>query len=154
MSESTWQKTKRFSKKGFDKTWATVDKLGKPVNRLSNKLGAEAFWPMTLDKESDKAARILRSFCKDGFYGQISEDANESGDGDRNDKSQELAVNGERRKEPLEGPRGKQRVVKKIPSEVIKQAKGLAIFTTARTGLWVSGAGGSGVLVARVKETG
>jgi hypothetical protein len=33
------------------------------VNRLSNKVGAEAFWPTTLDKESDKAARILRSFC-------------------------------------------------------------------------------------------
>ena len=40
------------------------------MNKLSNKLGSEAFWPTTLDKECDKAARILRSFCKDGFYEQ------------------------------------------------------------------------------------
>ncbi|KAJ5663376.1 hypothetical protein N7507_004107 [Penicillium longicatenatum] len=135
MSESTWEKTKRFSKKGFDKTWATVDKLGAPVNRLSNKLGAEAFWPMTIDKESDKAARILRSFCKDGFY------AAETDEGvDENGK--------------INRPKGKQKVIKKIPSQVIKNAKGIAIFTTMRTGLWVSGSGGSGVLLARIPETG
>ena len=58
-----WEKTKSTSKKGFDKAWAALDHLGTPVNKLSNKLGAEAFWPTTLDKESDKAARILRSFC-------------------------------------------------------------------------------------------
>ena len=122
-----WSKTKTTSKAGFDKVWTWADKLGAPVNRLSNKLGAEAFWPTTLDKESDKAARILRSFCKDGFY---AED-------DPHDPSAK------------EAPKGKQRVLKKIPSDVIKKAKGLAIFTTMRTGLWVSGAGGSGVLVAR-----
>lgn len=33
------------------------------MNRITNKIGSEAFWPTTLDKESDKAARILRSFC-------------------------------------------------------------------------------------------
>jgi hypothetical protein len=40
-----------------------VDKLGRPINKFSNKIGSEAFWPTTLDKESDKAARILKSFC-------------------------------------------------------------------------------------------
>ncbi|KAI9804431.1 MAG: hypothetical protein M1825_001330 [Sarcosagium campestre] len=119
-----WDKTKSGSKKGFDKAYAVVDKLGPPVNRLSNKLGAEAFWPTTLDIESDKAARILRSFCKDGFY-----------------QEEMLATR--------DGPKQKQKVVKKIPKQVIAQAKGLAIFTTMRTGLWVSGAGGSGVLVGR-----
>ena len=122
-----WSKTKTTSKAGFDKVWTWADKLGAPVNRLSNKLGAEAFWPTTLDKESDKAARILRSFCKDGFYAE--------------DDPHDLSA--------VEAPKGKQKVLKKIPSEVIKKAKGLAIFTTMRTGLWVSGAGGSGVLVAR-----
>ena len=39
------------------------DKLGAPINRWSNKIGSEAFWPTTLDKESDKAARILKTFC-------------------------------------------------------------------------------------------
>jgi len=37
-------------------------------------------------------------------------------------------------------------------SQVIKNAKGLAIFTTMRTGLWVSGAGGSGILVGRTAD--
>ncbi len=51
-----------------------------------------------------------------------------------------------------DGPKQKQKVVKKIPTEVIKNAKGLAIFTTMRTGLWVSGAGGSGILIARKED--
>ncbi|KAH7138549.1 hypothetical protein B0J11DRAFT_500763 [Dendryphion nanum] len=122
-----WSKAKDRGKAGFDKVYGVVDKLGAPVNRLSNKLGAEAFWPTTLDKESDKAARILQSFCKDGFY---QEEDRPSAD----------------------GPKSKQRVLKKIPTEVIKNAKGLAIFTTMRTGLWVSGAGGSGVLVGRKED--
>jgi lipid-binding SYLF domain-containing protein len=40
-------------------------------------------------------------------------------------------------------------VLKKIPTKVIQNAKGLCIFTTMRTGLWVSGSGGAGILVAR-----
>ena len=125
----SWSQTKTTSKQGFDKVYNLVDKLGAPVNKLSNKLGSEAFWPTTLDKESDKAARILRSFCKDGFY--VEQEAHEAS-GDK--------------------PKGKAKVIKKIPTDVIKKAKGLAIFTTMRTGLWVSGAGGSGVLVARKED--
>lgn len=60
---SMWDKTKKQSMSWFDK-------IGQPVNKLSNKLGAEAFWPTSLDKESDKAARILRSFCIDGFMAE------------------------------------------------------------------------------------
>lgn len=125
----SWSTTKDSSKQGFDKVYNLVDKLGAPVNKLSNKLGSEAFWPTTLDKESDKAARILRSFCKDGFY--VEQEAYEASGGK---------------------PKGKQKVIKKIPTEVIKKAKGLAIFTTMRTGLWISGAGGSGILVARKED--
>ncbi|EXK30775.1 hypothetical protein FOMG_13551 [Fusarium oxysporum f. sp. melonis 26406] len=128
----SWDTTKTQSKKGFDKVWGWADKLGAPINRLSNRIGSEAFWPTTLDKESDKAARILRSFCKDGFYTE-----------------EEKPADGEQA-----GPKQKQRVLKKIPQKVIQNAVGLAIFTTMRTGLWVSGAGGSGVLVARNEEDG
>ncbi|KAF1946816.1 DUF500-domain-containing protein [Clathrospora elynae] len=120
-----WSTTKTQSKAGFDKVYTWVDKLGAPVNRLSNKVGSEAFWPTTLDIESDKAARILKSFCKDGFYQE-------------EDRPVTTGV-----------PKGKQRVLKKIPSKVIKNAKGLCIFTTMRSGLWVSGSGGAGILVAR-----
>ncbi|CAD0038048.1 unnamed protein product [Aureobasidium pullulans] len=95
---SWWSRVSGGGRVGFDKAWNLVDKLGAPVNKLSNKLGSEAFWPTTLDKESDKAARILRSFCS------------------------------------------------------YQECKGLAIFTTMRTGLWVSGAGGSGVLVGRTAD--
>lgn len=123
-SPTLWQRVKTGGKSGFDKAYGVVDKLGKPVNRLSNKLGSEAFWPTTLDKESDKAACILRSFCKDGFYAEEETQAEDA-------------------------PKSKQKVLKKIPTEVIRNAKGLAIFTTMRTGLWFSGAGGAGVLVAR-----
>lgn len=52
----------------------------------------------------------------------------------------------------VDGPKQKQRVLKKIPQKVIQNAVGLAIFTTMRSGLWVSGAGGSGVLVARQED--
>ncbi|KAJ5851649.1 uncharacterized protein N7529_011034 [Penicillium soppii] len=135
MPPNRWEKTKSISKKGFDKAWNTVDKLGGPVNRLSNKLGAEAFWPMTIDKEADKAARILRSFCKDGFYAPES-----TKDTDDNGK--------------INRPKGKQRVIQKIPSKVLRNAKGIAIFTTMRTGLWMSGSGGSGVLLGRLPDTG
>ncbi|TVY71314.1 SH3 domain-containing-like protein [Lachnellula suecica] len=124
----SWDKTKTGSKKGFDKAWQALDKLGAPVNKLSNKIGSEAFWPTTLDKESDKAARILKSFCKDGFYAE------------------------EERPATVDVPKGKQRVIKKIPQKVIQDAVGLAIFTTMRTGLWVSGAGGSGILIARKED--
>ena len=64
MAQTTmWDKVKTGGKTGFDKTWKALDKLGAPVNKLSNKLGSEAFWPTTLDKESDKAARILKTFA-------------------------------------------------------------------------------------------
>ncbi|KAL9053677.1 MAG: hypothetical protein Q9162_004628 [Coniocarpon cinnabarinum] len=124
VASGIWARAKTSSKAGFDKLWATADKLGDPVNKLSNKIGSEAFWPTTIDKESEKAARILKSFCKDGFY-------------------QEETT------KPASGPQQKQRVLKRIPASVIQNCTGLAIFTTMRTGLWVSGAGGSGILVGK-----
>ncbi|KAM5472454.1 hypothetical protein MauCBS54593_003046 [Microsporum audouinii] len=183
-STTTWERTKGYSKRGFDKAWHQLDRIGRPVNRLSNKLGAEAFWPTTLDKESEKAARILRSFCKDGFYGQVESSSTPPKTAEvraspersrfswrfsfqqqpspppsppqlqQQQQSQQPQQQQQKQLQVDDGPRGKQRALKKIPASVIRQAKGLAIFTTMRTGLWVSGAGGSGVLVARLAETG
>lgn len=135
MPPTLWERTQRNSKKGFDKTWQALDKLGDPVNRLSYRLGAEAFWPMTLDKECEKAARIMRSFCKDGFF--------------TNDETPDTTPEGK-----IDRPKGKQRVLQKIPTKVIQRALGLAIFTTMRSGLWFSGSGGAGVLLGRIPETG
>lgn len=46
----------------------------------------------------------------------------------------------------------KNRTLLTIPSKVINKAVGLAIFTTARAGFHVSGATGSGVLIARLPD--
>jgi lipid-binding SYLF domain-containing protein len=144
-----WDRTKQYSstayekalKPGFDKAYGVVNKLEAPTNRLSNKLGSESFWPTSLDKESEKAARILRSFCKDGFYDDIDADIIKKAEADR--------------KDPTSGvPQGKQRVIVKIPAKVIQNAKGLAIFTCMRTGWVIGGSGGAGILVGRHPETG
>jgi len=92
-------------------------------NDLANKFGAEAFWPMSLDKESDKAAAILRTFTRDGFQLKSR---------DRKGNNTKSFV--------------------KIPPSVLQQAQGLAIFTVFRTGLHLSGASGSGILIARQSD--
>jgi len=64
INQDRWSSIKTGSKKYYDKAYVAVDKLGAPVNKLTNKIGSEAFWPTSLDKECDKAARILRSFAR------------------------------------------------------------------------------------------
>ncbi|CAJ2500511.1 Uu.00g033640.m01.CDS01 [Anthostomella pinea] len=76
-----------------------------------------SFLPSSLDKECDRAARILKSFT--GVSGT-----------------------------PTSAGKGKA----KIPTTVIANAKGLAIFTGFRAGMWLSGAGGSGIVVARLPD--
>jgi len=110
-------------KKLGNKGWAVLDVVGQQSNKLANKLGAEAFWPMTLDKESEKAAAILRTFTKDGFQVKAK---------DRDGNHTKSLV--------------------KIPPKVLQEAKGLAIFTVLRTGLHISGASGSGILIARLPD--
>jgi lipid-binding SYLF domain-containing protein len=138
--------------------------------QTAEQLGARAFWPTTLDKECDKAARILRSFCKDGFYEAAEDDPDDELEGySAEPPPDDLAVNGEDVSissaasssepstatappalppRPRPAPRARGRL-RRIPVEVVRTAKGLAIFTTMRAGLWVAGAGGSGVVVAR-----
>lgn len=143
-----WERTKNYSstayskalKPGFDKAYAVVDKLGAPVNRWSNKVGSEAFWPTSIDKESEKCARILRTFCKDGFYDKIIEEDAQKAELERKDTTVNV-------------PKGTQRNVVKIPAKVIQNAVGLAIFTTIRTGWILGGSGGAGVVIARHPET-
>jgi hypothetical protein len=42
-------------------------KTGDPVLNLDRSVAAENLWPAALEKETDKAASILRSFFIDGF---------------------------------------------------------------------------------------
>ncbi|KAI0164975.1 hypothetical protein GGR57DRAFT_219961 [Xylariaceae sp. FL1272] len=115
-------------KHSIDKVRGWADKI--PSSRLStsSRLGKEALWPTTLDKECEKAARIVKSFCSDGF-----------------------TLPDDRPGSPMthSSTHSSSRILKKIPPRIIQNAVGLAIFTSMRSGLWTSGSGGSGILIAR-----
>ncbi|KAK3485980.1 uncharacterized protein B0T23DRAFT_243007 [Neurospora hispaniola] len=87
----------------------------------------ETYWPTTLDKECDKAARILKSFCMDGFI--VEEPQEQDPDTDT--------------------PPTTKSVTKKIPPRILQDAVGLAVFSCMRSGLWMSGSGGAGLITAR-----
>lgn len=124
------------AKKGFgDRLYQWSIKAGVPINKITNKLGSEAWWPSSMDQECDKAARILKSFCKDGFHTSATSHP---------PPSPGHATS--------PGPSKESKSLVKIPTEAIKTAKGLAIFTTFRTGLHISGASGSGIVVARLAD--
>jgi hypothetical protein len=78
-AKAYWAKTKAA-------TQAWFDKIGPPLNKMSNKLGAETFWPTPLDKESEKAARILRSFCIDGYEAEDTQGSSSHAAGKPADK--------------------------------------------------------------------
>src|SRR5687767_7973000 len=42
--------------------------------------------------------------------------------------------------------------MKKIPRRIIQNAAGIAVFTCMRSGLWMTGSGGSGILIARKSD--
>jgi lipid-binding SYLF domain-containing protein len=89
----------------------------------------EIFWPTTtIYKELDKAARIIRVFTLDGGVATTQNVPDAS------------------------GHKKEQKVIQRIPLEVIQQAHGIAIFTDFRTGLHWSAASGSGILISRVPQ--
>lgn len=116
-----------------DKLSALGTKAAAPFNMLANKMGSENFLPTTMDKEVEKAARILRSFCKDGIYTDA-------------DQAVPLTT-GE-----VVKPKPKTKSLLTIPSKVISRAVGIAIFTTGRVAYGGSVSSGSGILVARLPD--
>ncbi|KAK4450006.1 hypothetical protein QBC34DRAFT_79951 [Podospora aff. communis PSN243] len=94
--------------------------------------GRETYWPTTLDRECDKAARILKSFCTDGFLALESQARPQS----------ESVVTTTSVAESTYA-------TKKIPPRIIQNAVGLAVFSCMRSGLWMSGSGGAGMITAR-----
>ena len=118
----------KTSKGLFDKAWAGLDKyVGEPMNKVAGKMGIESVWPTTMDRECDKAARILRVFTLDGGA-QVDAKLNVH-DEDAHKKT--------------------QRVIKRIPAKALQEAAGLAIFTVFRSGLGFSAASGSGIVISR-----
>ncbi|KAG6036038.1 hypothetical protein E4U41_005825 [Claviceps citrina] len=110
----------------------------------------EAFWPSTLDMESLKAARILKSFCFDGFLAPLEKEPAEvpGRSGDPTSTSTPTPT-------PTSSPEPQNttvEVMKKIPKRIIQNAAGIAVFTCMRSGLWMTGSGGSGILIARKSD--
>ncbi|KAL1903004.1 hypothetical protein Sste5346_000916 [Sporothrix stenoceras] len=100
-----------------------------PINMLANRMGSEGFLPETMFKECEKAARVLRGFAEPS----LSRTSTNSPSSDSKGKQKAPA----------------RRSLIHIPASVLHRAVGLAIFTTGRVGIHVSGATGSGVLIAR-----
>ncbi|KAL5594680.1 uncharacterized protein BROUX77_008027 [Berkeleyomyces rouxiae] len=96
----------------------------------SGKFDSQQFWPAGLDQECDKAARILKSFCTDGYLAPL----HDTDDLDPNQPSD---------------PQTPLNITKRIPQRIIQNAAGIAVFTCMRSGLWMTGSGGSGILIAR-----
>ncbi|KAK3901696.1 hypothetical protein C8A05DRAFT_34612 [Staphylotrichum tortipilum] len=121
---------------------AFTSKVAGPVNALANKFGAEGFLPEALDKECDKAARILRSFCKDGIYSDAAPAPSPQPTSSKPSSSPSS---------PPKPPK-KSRALLTIPPRVIARAQGLAIFTAVRLGFQATGSSGSGILLARLPD--
>ncbi|CAK7566535.1 MAG: hypothetical protein SEPTF4163_004482 [Sporothrix epigloea] len=117
----------------------------------SNQMGREAYWPTSLDRECEKAARILKSFCTDGFRDDAGPTpASLTGRASINGLASPR-ISSRRSDDVSSSPTVGQTppAKKKIPPRIIQEAVGLAIFSCMRSGLWMSGSGGSGILIAR-----
>ncbi|KAF4454536.1 hypothetical protein F53441_2965 [Fusarium austroafricanum] len=108
-----------------------LSRINTSTANANGRVQREAFWPATLDLECEKAARILKSFSTDGYLVPLEEE-------------DALATTSE--------PRSPKRVTKKIPKRIIQNAAGIAIFTCMRSGLYMTGSGGSGILIARKSD--
>ncbi|KAL7920637.1 hypothetical protein ACQKWADRAFT_156035 [Trichoderma austrokoningii] len=120
-------------------------KAAAPINSIAHKLGSQSFLPETLDKECEKAAMILKAFCKKGVYADPAGTSLPTSTDPNAAESTDRVIDPTRQKP-------KSRVIVTIPPKVISKAVGLAIFTTLRAGFQVSGATGSGILIARLPD--
>jgi lipid-binding SYLF domain-containing protein len=129
-----------------------------PASPVFFQLGSEAFYPVTGDfpEQMNKAARILRAFTgsspagagspeEDLLFGRgLTSSARPGRPVDGIETSVETEVKGLKRQ---------RKVLRKIPPEVLRTACGLAIFTSMRTAFsFIGGAGGAGVVVARLED--
>ncbi|KAF5676631.1 hypothetical protein FHETE_2127 [Fusarium heterosporum] len=143
---STFVPPEEHKKPGWSERFSQLGiKAAAPINSLAHKFGSQSFLPETIDKECDKAASILKSFCKNGVYADPSSNQVPTS---TDPKAQE--TNDEIIDPTKEKP--KKRVLVNIPPKVIAKAQGLAIFTTLRAGYAFSGATGSGILISRLPD--
>ncbi|WFD49523.1 hypothetical protein GLX27_004206 [Malassezia furfur] len=113
---------------------AISDWMAGYANAGSNRLGGERFWPSSNDfpLEIEKCVRILRSFTAEGL--QVKEEPKDE----------------ETKKKWKANP---PKVVKKIPPQVIRDAKGICIYSSMKTALApFGGMNGSGLLLGRLPD--
>ncbi|KAK4500632.1 hypothetical protein PRZ48_008821 [Zasmidium cellare] len=124
-----------------------MNKMSKPLNKAAGRMGCEAFNPQELDLEMEKCARILRSFCIDGF---MAPDPNAKANDPNADTKSTTSSSSTTKKQ---GPHGRDRkALVKIPQKVIQNCKGLAIFTSMRFGLHIGGGNGCGILIRHLPD--
>ncbi|PHH87995.1 hypothetical protein CDD83_8133 [Cordyceps sp. RAO-2017] len=111
----------------FNKKFHSITSMaGWPLNKAANVIGAEGWWPTSMEKECGKAARILHSFT-------------------RLDAPEPPKKDG-----PMHPTGITKKSMVKIPESVLQNCAGLAIFNVIRAGaVHASLAAGSGVVVAR-----
>ncbi|KAJ6782094.1 hypothetical protein PWT90_06219 [Aphanocladium album] len=114
----------------FSKHFRSVSsKFGRPLNKAANAIGAEGWWPTSMEKECNKAARILHSFTSLQTPSLPTESA------------------------PMHPLGISRKSMVKIPDAVLAQAAGLAIFNVLRAGTFHGSlAAGSGLVVARLPD--
>lgn len=115
----------------FKKGVAVSDWAGGYVNAWTEACGAERFWPHTNDfpQEVEKCTRILRNFTSEGVP-----------------VPEHVGVG--KNKRSL-----KAKVVKKIPPQVLRDAKGIVIYSCMKTGLApLGGMNGIGLVLGRLPD--
>lgn len=131
--EGAW--SRRF-RSGFDRSIKVSDWASGYANAVSAKVGGERFWPKSGDMpiEIEKCERILRAFTIEGIpQKEVKEEKVQDGKGNWITK--------------------KRRVLRKIPPVAIKNAKGVAIYSSMRSGIApFGGGGGAGLVLVRLPD--
>ena len=91
------------------------------VQKAASPFSSPGFLPDTLEKETEKAANIVRMFCSKGIYADVAP-----------------------------AGKKKKRSVATIPPKIMARARGLAIFTTLRASISISSSAGSGIVISRL----
>ncbi|KAK4641538.1 hypothetical protein QC761_500940 [Podospora bellae-mahoneyi] len=146
--------TKKKSKFSFKEYYQKASEsltthVGPAVNAMARKTGAEGFIAESLDKECEKAARILRAFCKDGIYVDSAQQPSSTPAPTPAPAATDTEASATDGKHTDSAKTKKPKVLLTIPSKVIAKAQGLAIFTAFRAGFQGTVSGGSGILIAR-----
>jgi lipid-binding SYLF domain-containing protein len=121
-------------------------------------MGAESFWPTELaDGEIEKAARILRTFTLQGAQADDDPQADQNGGvvaaGEAGEEvPPHTQHQTQQQNKDKYASKKTQKVIKKIPPRALQSAVGIAIFTCFRTGFGLSGASGSGVVLAKLPD--